>query len=422
MAGSPHGTNKAGAPALDVLFDVTRELGSTFDLTTLLRRVEAAARRALDCERASLFLYDDTRDELYARVATGVDELRFSAKSGIAGQAVQTRSAIVVQDAYADPRFNREIDRKTGYLTRNMLTFPLIGHDHSVVGVLQVLNKQRGGFTGADENLADALSQLAGVAVQRQILLEEYHAKCKLEHDLDIARDIQQRLLPEKTPDFPGYDVAGWNKPADQTGGDCYDFFALPGDRGMLLVADATGHGIGPALIVSQFRATLRGVASHCTDLAEIVSCVDRLLADDLPEDRFVTAVVGVLEPAAHVLHFLSAGQGPLLHLDAASGTVRQLPANGIPMGIMPGERFEDVEPIHFKPGDVFAALTDGFFEWARPDGEQFGTERVAQILRTTSSKTCGQLIKLLHAAVVDFAQGTTQADDLTAVLVKRTG
>ena len=234
------------------LLEVSKQMAASTELVPLLQRVEQATRQVLDCERATVFLYEACAEELYSKVATGETEIRFSAKLGIAGEAVRTKSIVNVPDAYADPRFNPEVDRKTGFRTRNLLSFCLIGHDGQVVGVLQALNKRGGPFTPDDEELASILSSQAGVAIQRQMLLDEYAEKQQLERDLDIARDIQQSLLPASAPQIDGYDIAGWNRPADQTGGDCYDFVPLAGGRWGLMLADATGHGIGPALCVSE--------------------------------------------------------------------------------------------------------------------------------------------------------------------------
>ncbi|MBI4580625.1 MAG: SpoIIE family protein phosphatase, partial [Planctomycetes bacterium] len=285
---------------LNVLVDVARRLGETFDLDSLLHTIEQAGRSALACERATVFLYDAGRDELHSQVATGTGEIRFSAKLGIAGDAVKTRSVILVGDAYADPRFNREIDRKTGYRTRNLLTLPLVAPDGQIVGVLQVLNKIGGDFTTNDQLLAAALGSLTGVALKRQILLDDAEAKRRLERDLNIAREIQQKLLPKQVPRTPGFDVAGWNRPADQTGGDIFDFFALPDGRLGIMIADATGHGIGPALIVSQCRSVLRAITDSTEPPAELVRRLNDLLCEDLPSDRFVTLCFGILDPAAH--------------------------------------------------------------------------------------------------------------------------
>src|SRR5262249_28436190 len=150
---------------------------------------------------------------------------------GIAGAVAKSRRPLNIPDAYADPRFHREIDRQTGYRTRCLLTIPLIGLDDRLVGVMQVVNKLDGTFTGYDETLGEALAAQVAVALQRSQLMDHYVHKKQLEKSLAIARDIQQRLLPKTIPQVPGYDIAGWSRPADETGGDCFDFIPLPDGR-----------------------------------------------------------------------------------------------------------------------------------------------------------------------------------------------
>ena len=407
---------------LEVLVEVARRMGETFELVPLLRTIEQAGLSALGCERATIFLYDRERDELYSKVATGTDEIRFSAKLGIAGEAAQTRSVVIVADAYADARFNAEIDKRTGYRTRNLLTLPLITPDGEVIGVLQVLNKRDGSFSPRDEVLAGALGSLAAIAIKRQMLLDEAAVKQRLEHDLTIARDIQRRLLPKENPRLEGFDIAGWNQPADQTGGDCYDFRELGGNRLAFMIADATGHGIGPALIIAQCRALIRAVTDARDDLSVIAGKVNNLLCEDLPPDRFVTICFGILDAGAARLDYVSGGQGPLLLFRAATGEVEQFDATGLPMGVLPDTTMELADPIELAPGDIFILLTDGFLEWARPDGQQYGQERLVELVRTHRDQSCPDLIQTIYQDVLRFADGSSQLDDLTAILIKRTG
>lgn len=407
---------------LSVLIDVARRMSETFELQPLLESIEQAGLSALGCERATVFLYDHDHDELYSRVATGTDEIRFPARLGIAGEAARTRNVIHVPDAYADSRFNPEIDRQTGFRTRNLLTLPLIAPDGEVMGVLQVLNKADGGaFTAHDELLALALSALTGIAIKRQILLDAAREKERLERELDIARQIQQQLLPKENPRLPGFEVAGWNRPADQTGGDFFDFFPVGDDRLALMVADATGHGIGPALIMAQCRALLRAVGGQCDHLPETARRVNNLLHDDLPADRFVTVFYGLLDAEQRTLCYISAGHGPLLLFRAATGEVSFSGATGLPMGIVPDADIPMADPVLFEPGDMFVLLTDGFIEWVRPDGQQYGEQRLAELVRRCRELPAERLIVELHEDVLRFAEGTPQADDLTAVVVKRT-
>ena len=151
---------------LAVLVEVVRQMSETFELGPLLQTAERAGLAALNCDRATIFLYDRERDELYSKVATGTGEIRFSARLGIAGDAARSQSIVVVPDAYADPRFNPEIDRKTGYRTRNILSVPLVTPDREVIGVLQLLNKLDGQFDASDTMLAGSSSRRMASALR----------------------------------------------------------------------------------------------------------------------------------------------------------------------------------------------------------------------------------------------------------------
>lgn len=417
---TPDGDLAKHVADLQAVLEVSRQLGATGELAPLLRTVEQAALRVLDCERATVFLFDREKNELFSRMATGVDAIRFSADKGIAGEVVRTGQIINVPDAYADPRFNPEIDRTTGFRTRNMITFPLIGFDESIVGVLQVLNKKSGEFDPWDHELVHTFGAQVGVAVQRQLLLEHYAEKQRIQRDLMIARDIQRGLLPKADVKIPGFDIAGWNKPADETGGDCYDYLTLPDGSVAITIADATGHGIGPALMIAECRALFRASIAVSHDLGAVVTQVNNLLCADLPDDRFVTAFFGVLTPATHSLRFVSAGHGPLVKYVREADEIVELKAGGVPLGIIPDAPFSGPDVFDMRPGDMMVLVTDGFFEWQRDDRDAYGLQRLYDQIRASRDLPAAEIIQALHRAVLDFAQGSVQADDLTAVVIKR--
>jgi phosphoserine phosphatase RsbU/P len=405
---------------LQTVLKVTRDLAGTTELTPLLHQIERAALQVLQCERASVFIYDAQTHELYSRMATGVDEIRFSADQGIAGEAARKSEVIIVADAYADKRFNPEIDRKTGFTTRNMVTFPLRGLDNSTVGVLQVLNKSTGPFDAWDRDLVETLGAQIGVVLQRQLLLEQYAEKQRIQADLNIAREIQQRLLPKEPPAVPGFDIAGWNKPADETGGDCFDFIPLGDGSLAVTIADATGHGVGPALVIAECRALFRATVLLSADLAAVVGNINNLLCADLPTDRFVTAFFGVLSAKERTLHYISAGHGPLFRYLRREDRVLELKADTVPLGIMPGMVCDPPQGFVLEPGDMMVLVTDGFAEWIGTDGEQVGQERLCDVIRRYRDSPCAEIIQALHQMVLEFAGGTHQADDLTAVVIKK--
>ena len=372
MNDTESGLSRSRITDLERLLDVARHLGATVDLDALLETVAVAAMSVLDCERATVYLYDQSAGELCSRLATGIadspiNEIRFPVTRGIAGEVARTGHSVNLPDAYADPRFNPDFDRVSGFRTRSMLAVRLADHDDQTVGVLQVLNKRSGAFYARDE------------------------------------------------------EIAGWNQPADETGGDFYDFFPLPDGRFALAIADANGHGIGPALIVAETRALLRALVHQSSSLPGVVSSVHSLLCLDLPDGRFVTLFCGLLDPSRGTVHYVSAAQAPIYVYEAATGLVREYAAQGLPLALMPEATYEESTDIHLAEGDVLVLLTDGFFEWSRPDGEQFGEERVREIMRRHHALSSAEIIDLLHRAVVEFAAGTRQGDDLTAVVVKRT-
>jgi len=243
----------------------------------------------------------------------------------------------------------------------------------------------------------------------------------RLEHDLGVARSIQRSLLPTVAPQIEGFEIAGWNQPADQTGGDYYDWYALADGKVLVALADVTGHGLGPALLASVCRAYAR--ANFTTGGIGLLSAMERvnsLLARDLKEGRFVTFVTAVCGPGSSHVQLLSAGHGPLLLYFLKEDRFEEKGAQGVPLGISPSLGSEPPLTIELNPGDILLLATDGFFEWANAQGEQFETTRVKNTIRASRDKPANEIISALYRAVVEFSGGTKQQDDLTAVVIKR--
>ena len=400
------------------LLDVTRALAHPLDLRSLLAQIVDAARELLDSERGSVFLHDPATGELYTLVATGSGEIRIPPGRGIAGECAQKREVINVPDCYADPRFDSSFDRQSGFRTRCLLAVPLVGHDDTLVGVMQILNKRGGVFEKEDEGIATALAAQCAVALQRQNLLRELVAKEKMERELEVARQIQVSFLPKFMPKVAGYELAGWSRPADSTGGDVYDVVASAG-RAVLLLGDATGHGIGPALSVTQVRSMLRMALRLGGDLDAVFGHLNDQLSDDLPLNRFVTAFLGILDPLAHTLTYQSAGQGPVLHL-GADGSTRALDTTAAPLGMLPGLRAPKALSLSFAPGDIVALITDGVYERESPAGAEMGSDAVVDIIRSHTGAPLAEIVQRIVAACDAFGGAAPQADDMTLLLVRR--
>jgi len=242
----------------------------------------------------------------------------------------------------------------------------------------------------------------------------------RVNHDLEIARSIQQGLMPERAPNLDGFDFAGWNQPADRTGGDYFDWETLPDGRLAISLGDATGHGIGPALVSASCRAYARASFLTSADKNGLLDQLNKLLADDLPTNQFVTFAVVMLDPVTSYASVLSAGHGPILWYQHAADQFENLEAQGIPLGMIAGVKYSEANQRRLAPGDMLVLVTDGFYEWEDPNGEQFGLSRLEAVIRESRDDSAEGMIKQLRAAVESFSKGTEQKDDLTAVVLKR--
>ena len=404
---------------MEAILRVTRGLAAPFDLTTMLGEVVSAAKQVLDAERGSVWLYDAATNELVLEVATGIRPVRVPTGSGLVGACARERRIINVPDCYADPRFDPRVDKASGYRTRCMLTLPLVDHKDALVGVMQVLNKRDGVFDAYDEVLAAALAAQCAVALQRVKMTGALIEGEKMRQALEMARVVQMSTLPTEMPPVPSYDVCATFQPADLTGGDTYDL-ALLGERLLVVLGDATGHGIAPALSVTQMQAMLRMAFRLGADLETAFLQVNNRLAETLADDRFITAFIGVLDPATHELRFHSGGQGPIFRYKAADATWERYKPTSFPLGAMPLATLRPAIVMEMLPGDVLAVISDGIYEYENGRGEAFGEARVQALIAANADKPTAQILDLLMADIRAFAQGAPQEDDMTAVLVKR--
>ena len=417
-------SNEKTLQDLNRVLKISRDMVATSDLEDLLNLIIKNSLELLDVERATLFLYDEERNELVSRIATGVKELRVPADKGFCGQTVTTGRTLVIPYAYADERFNPQVDKDTGFHTRNIMSVPLCDYEGGLVGVLQVMNKHDGAFTDYDVNLAETLGAQAGVAIQRANLIQHYLQKQKMERAMQIARDIQRGLLPKRPPNIVGFEISGLSEPADETGGDTYDFIPLPNGQWAFVVADATGHGIGPALVIAETRAMLRASAhlseADSASVSTILRTVNHLLSTDLNGETFVTCFLGILDTKSTKLTYASAGHGPMIFYQRKTDRFQEVPATSLPLGVMNDTTYEETCEFQFGPDDFAVITTDGLFEATNTHDEQFGIERMLESLRHDRDESPEAMIANLQKSAATFAANLPQADDITAIVIKR--
>lgn len=241
-----------------------------------------------------------------------------------------------------------------------------------------------------------------------------------LQGELRIAREIQQSLFPKHALKIPGFEVIGWCKPATETGGDYYDWCQLPSKEGFVMLGDATGHGLGPALLIASCRAYVRADLPQGKDLAGFMNRLNTRVTNDTEGSRLVTFVGTLIDEETGQVKLISAGHCPALLVRAATGAVEQLKANGVPLGVMEGLSFQDPAPIQLELGDRLLVYTDGITEAKRADGTMFGIERLAQAMIRYSKLEGQAFVDALYNEAMDFLDHAALQDDLTLLSIRR--
>ena len=407
------------------LLDLTRRLIEPVGFRELVREIADTAVERLDADRGTVFVYADDTDELWAEIddpnqpgdPAATREIRFPATAGLAGEALQTQTTIVVPDVTADPRFNADVDKSTGYRTRTLLTVPITSSDGQRLGVVQLLNKSSGPFDDADARSAEFFVALVAVAWQRSLLERDRESKHLLERELDVAREIQEGMWPDRLDAPEGYELAGWCQPATKAGGDSYDVARAPDGSLWLLLADATGHGVGPALAVAQVRSGFRMAARAGMALEDAMAHMNDQALEDMPSGRFVTAALARLDPVAHTVDFLSAGHGPNYHATPGQPPV-DIDSTGPGLGMPIPLPHDPPARITLAPGDSFVLFTDGLFEALNPAGTKMELEPVEAALRQPLDARA--MLDRLRADMFDHADGHPLEDDVTLLVLRR--
>ena len=395
-----------------VIFTFLKRLGEAFttdvEVDQILGIILESALETTEASAGAIYLFNADKDQLDPRVVlnffpplyteAGVNlserrtesleeqmrDQRFALGEGVIGEVARSGHARLIVDARADGIL---LGTTTEYMrNRSMLIVPLRVREE-MLGVMAVLNKQRGSFGPDDKSLLQTLADQASLSINNALLTVEVAAQERLRRDLQIARDIQQRLLPEHCPIVEGFQIAARGTSAMEVGGDYYDFFWVDDDHLGIVVADVSGKGVYAALVVAMIRSAFRTQAPDNYDVRDVLNRVNTFISEDLRRDMFVTCVYGILEVSTKKFTWARAGHEALIfaHPDH---TVEMLSPEGFALGIIGPPEFSDlleVETIQMKPGDRLLMFTDGLTEAMNSSGEEFGMDRVLESLGVPS-------------------------------------
>lgn len=276
-------------------------------------------------------------------------------------------------------------------------------------------------YSQADIEFLFSLGNLAIISLENARLFKEELEKQKLEDELKIAREIQQRLLPQKLPLLTGFELAALNIPSSQVGGDYYDVIQKSVDEYIIAIGDVSGKGTPAALLMSNLQASLRALAPLDMDLQEITRRMNDLICRSTGLDKFITLFWGMLNLTTHQLRYVNGGHSPPF-LMRADGSVERLDIGGLILGIMKTATPYTEGCVTIRPGDLVFMFTDGVSEAMNSDGEDFTEERLETTLRANRGKDIHDILHSVHEVVANYSKGVTQSDDITMLGVKCIG
>ncbi|HYE65658.1 MAG TPA: SpoIIE family protein phosphatase [Pyrinomonadaceae bacterium] len=385
-----------------------------------LHQIVSLVFEAVPADRCLIMMREQGSEELKVAVARlrdregEVGEIRVSRT--IMDEVISKGNSVLTADAQHDPLLMSRTMTLQGI--RSVLAVPL-GVGEKVFGIIYADSPiAEGRFTNDHLKVLTTLASVAAIRVENARLLEEQIERERLEHELQLASEIQQRFQPTAPPHVPGYELQGISFPCYEIGGDYYDFIERPDRRLVIALGDVSGKGTAAALLMSSLHAAVHAQAASHQSLVETISAVNRYLAENIPSNRFVTLFYAELDPQTGALSFINAGHNPPLIVHAA-GTVEHLASGGLPLGIKTDAAFREGR-TQLQPGDVLVIYSDGVSEAVNPNGEEFGATRLYEVISRNLDASAAGIRDRIESALTKFSEGTAAADDITLVIVKR--
>jgi sigma-B regulation protein RsbU (phosphoserine phosphatase) len=416
------------AQTLTVLNEISREITSILDVDDLLERIGMLLKRVIDFQMFTILLWNDRTSQLEHRFSSRYGERvtrehMVALGEGVIGTAAELRQPVLVPDVRKDPRYitvNRE--------TRSELAVPLI-YKGSVIGVVDLEHTRVNYFNEDHQRTLGTLAAQIAISIANarlyQRISEEEH---RMERDLEMARDVQLRLLPRTPPQPQHAEIAARFLAARSIGGDVYDFLDYGSGRTALAVGDVSGKAAPAALYAALVSGILRSLATQHLSPAKMLAALNDQLQERKLDSQYVTMLMAVWDDENQTLQIANAGSVQPVFVTntscdekgvpASDRVVRTIQAEGFPLGLFPGAEYEEFT-LSTQPGDMIVFFSDGIVDAENAAGEMFGTDRLDQVLQSEPCPTAESTVEAIIQAVSAFQAGTEHFDDETVVVLR---
>ena len=395
---------------------------SSSGLDDTLNQVASLVFEAVPAERCVIMLRDENEKDgmkiLVARVRgkeEKIEEVRISRI--VMDEVLKNGKSVLTSDAQHDPRYASQTMALLGI--RSVLAVPLSVSENDVFGIIYADSPtDKSAFSEDHLKILTTLASVASIRVENAQLLEERIERERMERELELATEIQHRFQPSAPPIMNDYEFQGISFSCYEIGGDYYDFITLHDGKMLIALGDVSGKGTAAALLMSSLHASVHAQVAAKTSLHQMVKSINEYLAENIPSNRFITLFIAELDPTTGIINYINAGHNPPL-VGRADGKVEQLESGGFPLGIMPMAEYE-VGQIQLAESEALVIYSDGVSEAVNLKDEEFGMERLSQVVSENLQKSASGLRDKVEFALSSFTQTAPANDDITLVIVKR--
>ncbi len=401
-----------------VIFEYAGQIGREQDRDALIGIIANMGRDLVAADRCTIWLIDGARQQLVARFAHGSHVIPIGVDQGFVGRCIATGEVVLSNAVGEDPRFASIVDEQTGYRTTSVLTVPMRTVDGRIMGAFQAINKP-GGFAESDAELLALAAAYSARTIETQTLLRDAEAARRVTRELEIARDVQQRLLAgSQTHQIKGIEFVGVCRPALEVGGDYFDLLPLPTGQVAFAIGDISGKGIAAALMMASVQATLHAlVLQDAARPAELVARLNRSVVET-STGHYSTLFFAVYDLKSRTLTAVNGGHCYPLILQ--KDAVQEIKTGGPPIGLLLNADYQQ-QDFRLEPGDSVVCYSDGLSEAHNVRGDFWEDNGFREVVLATAGLPASEVARRIIGAADVFAVGATQHDDMTTICLRVT-
>lgn len=414
---------KSAVEELTVLNDLAIAASSTLEVDQMLDTIVQKSVKAVRAEQGKIMLVTEQQGSplqtLIRQDNVSGRSAAFNVGTHITGWVLKNQKTLMIENLATDNRFITSEEEKKGI--RSVLCVP-IWYRANIIGVLMVTNKKTDEpFTENDSRLLSIIAAQSGQLIKNSQLQEETIEKKRMEQELFLAQRIQQSLIPQKIPESESLDIACHFSPADEVGGDYYDFFQIDTGKIGVVLADVSGHGVSAAMIMTMVKGILNTIAHQFSTASEAIGKINLILSRIAPPEMFVTIVFLVFDTERKVLQVSNAGHNPIVYYNGKTHKPDWIKIPSCALNLSLEARYQ-IEEISLSPNDLFILYTDGVTEATNSESEMFGEGRLLEAIKKNTDKSADKIIQNIQTDLSRFTNNASQSDDIALMAIKFMG